>query len=115
MEVIYRLGEATVAEVRAELSDPSSYSAIRTILAILEEKGHLRHNRRGRAYYYMPTVSPHKARRSVLGHLVRTFFNGSVENTVAALMSLSESQLSDKELARLEELIRDRRNAEKKR
>jgi predicted transcriptional regulator len=103
MDAIYRLGRATVAEVRAELADPPTYSAVRGMLRFLEEKGLLRHVQDGVKYVYLPTVAPSKARRSALQRLVRTFFRGSTREAVAAL--LDEKKLSKEELDRLQELI----------
>jgi len=105
MDVVYRHGQATAAEVLAELPDPPSYSAVRAILRVLEEKGHLRHDQQGPRYVFLPTVPREKARRSALKQLVRTFFDGSTEQTVAALLDMASSRLSDEELDRLSQLI----------
>ena len=103
MEAVYRLGRATVAEVRAQLADPPTYSAVRGMLRFLEEKGQLRHVRDGVKYVYIPTVAPSKARRSALQRLVRTFFGGSTREAVAAL--LEDRRLGGEDLDRLQELI----------
>lgn len=103
MDIIYRLGRATVAEVMEKLVDPPSYSAVRTTLRILEEKGHLRHEQDGPRYVFFPTVNRQRASRSALSHLVQTFFNGSTEEAVATL--LSEGELGHAEKARLLRLI----------
>ena len=103
MDAVYRLGRATVAEVRAELDDPPTYSAVRGMLRFLEDKGLLRHEQDGVRYVYIPTVGRSKARRSALRHLVRTFFGGSAHEAVAAL--LEDTQLSSEELDRLERLV----------
>jgi len=103
MDAVYRLGRATVADVRAELSDPPTYSAVRGMLRFLEEKGLLRHEQDGLRYVYIPTVAPAKARKSALRHLVRTFFAGSAHEAVAAL--LEDTRLSRDELDRLERLV----------
>jgi predicted transcriptional regulator len=103
MEVIYRLGRATVAEVRAELRDPPTYSAVRGMLRFLEEKGHLRHVQEELKYVYLPTVAPAKARRSALKGLVRTFFAGSTRDAVAAL--LEAKRLDRDDLDRLQALL----------
>ena len=103
MDVVYRLGRATVTEVRAGLSDPPTYSAVRGMLRFLEEKGHLRHVQDGLKYVYLPTVAPSKARRSALQRLVKTFFGGSTREAVAAL--LDEKRLGKEDLDRLQELI----------
>ena len=106
MDVVYRLGRATVADVLEHLNDPPSYSAVRAMLRILEDKGHLRHEQDGPRYVYLPVVAPDTARRSVLEHMVRTFFNGSTEQAVAALLDTPDLRLSDDELERLSRLIR---------
>jgi predicted transcriptional regulator len=105
MDAIYRRGQATVAEVLEDMPDPPSYSAVRAMLRVLEEKGHLRHDQQGPRYVFLPTVPRDQARRSALQQLVRTFFDGSTEQTVAALLDLSDSKLSDAELKRLSRLI----------
>ena len=101
MDVIYRHGKVTAAEVLADLPDPPSYSAVRAMLRLLEEKGHVRHEQDGPRYVYIPVVTRDKARRSAMRHLVRTFFDGS---TVAALLQ-SDSGMSEDELSRLSKLI----------
>jgi predicted transcriptional regulator len=105
MEIVYRLGRATAADVLAELPDPPSYSAVRAHLRILEEKGHLRHDREGARYVFTPTVGRARARRSALTQVVQTFFDGSAEQAVAALLDLSHEKLSDDDLDRLSGLI----------
>ena len=105
MDVIYRRGRATAAEVMEDLPEPPGYSAVRAMLRVLEEKGHLRHESRGAKYVFLPTVPREKARRSALKQLVQTFFDGSTEQAVAALLDLSHSKLSDDELERLSGLI----------
>ena len=105
MEVIYRRGRATAAEVLEGMPDPPSYSAVRAMLRVLEEKGHLRHEQTGPRYVFLPTVPREQASRSALRQLVQTFFDGSTEQTVAALLDLSDSKLSDAELDRLARLI----------
>ena len=109
MDVIYRRGQATAAEVLEDLPDPPSYSAVRAMLRVLEEKGHLRHEQQGPRYVFLPTVPRETARRSALKQLVRTFFDGSTEQTVAALLDMSASRLSDAELDRLSQLINQAR------
>jgi predicted transcriptional regulator len=109
MDVIYRRGQAAAAEVLEDLPDPPSYSAVRAMLRVLEEKGHLRHDQQGPRYVFLPTVPREKARRSALKQLVQTFFEGSTEQTVAALLDLSASKLSDAELDRLSQLINQAR------
>ena len=109
MDVLYRRGKATAAEVREEMADPPSYSAVRAMLRILEEKGHVRHEPDGPRYLYLPTVGRDRAKRSALRHLVNTFFEGSTEQVIAALLDVSASNLSDDELARLGTLIANAR------
>ncbi|MEM9996404.1 MAG: BlaI/MecI/CopY family transcriptional regulator [Bacteroidota bacterium] len=105
MDILYRQGEATAAEVRAALPDAPSYSAVRALLRILVEKGHLTHTQDGPRYVYHPTVAPEKAQRSALRHLLDTFFEDSAEQAVAALLDLKSDQLSDADLDRLTRLI----------
>jgi len=105
MEVVYTLGRATVADVRAALENPPSYSTVRAMLRILEEKGHLRHRQDGPRYMYLPVISSDRARRSILKDVVKRLFNNSTENAVAALLESSSASMSDDELERLERLI----------
>lgn len=105
MDIVYRFERATAQEVRENLPDPPSYSAVRALLRVLEEKGHLEHVQEGPRYVYLPTVPREKARKSAMKRLVRTFFDDSAEKAVAALLSMSSSQLSEEELDRLGELI----------
>ncbi len=109
MDSIYRRGRATAAEVMADLPDAPSYSAVRTMLRLLEEKGHLKHEQDGPRYVYLPIVARENARVSALQHLVSTFFNGSAEQAMAALLELSDSELSDEQLDRLQRLIEEAR------
>jgi predicted transcriptional regulator len=106
MDVIYRRGEASVAEVRGDLADPPSYSAVRAMLGLLEDKGYLRHQQRGLKYVYLPADDTRKVRDSALKHMVRTFFGGSPEKAVAALLEMSDSKLSAKEKHYLSQLIK---------
>jgi len=105
MDVIYRLGRATAADVHDALPDRPSYSTVRALLRVLEGKGHLRHIEDGPRYVYSPTVPRERARESALRQLVSTFFGGSTEAAVAALLDLSNARLSDTELNRLAGLI----------
>lgn len=107
MEIVYRKGSATAADVHAELADPPSYSAVRALLRVLEEKGHLRHRQDGPRYVFSPTVPRDRARRTALQRLVGTFFAGSVTETVAALLDLESARLDDAELERLSALVAD--------
>jgi len=104
MDAVFRLGKASVAEVRRELANPPSYSAVRAILGILEEKGLLRHERDGLRYLYRPTIARGTAQQSALKHLVRTFFDGSPERAAAALLAMSDT-LTPAELKRLTRLV----------
>src|SRR5205809_2756744 len=102
MDVLYRRGRATAAEVREEMPDAPSYSAVRAMLRVLEEKGHIRHEEEALRYVFVPTASRALATRSALAHLVATFFEGSTERAVAALL---DGKLSHEELNRLSTLI----------
>lgn len=106
VETVYRLGRATVAQVLAELPDPPSYSAVRGMLNLLEEKGHLRHEQDGLKYVYLPVVAPADASRSAMAHVVHTFFGGSPAEAVTALFDLPDRKLSREELERLSQLVR---------
>jgi predicted transcriptional regulator len=103
MDVIYARGQATAAEVAAALPDPPSYSAVRALLRILEEKGHLRHEQDGPRYVFVPTVPRDRARRSALRNLVRTFFDGSAAQAVAAL--IDQGKMSNADFERLAKII----------
>jgi predicted transcriptional regulator len=105
MDFLYQHGRATAAEVQANLPDPPSYSGVRAMLRVLEEKGHAQHEQDGPRYVYRPRVGRDRAKRSALRHLLRTFFDGSREQVVAALLDDSTSELSDDELERLSRLI----------
>jgi BlaI family transcriptional regulator, penicillinase repressor len=109
MDSIHELGEASVNDVLACLSDPPSYSAVRTMMRLLEEKGHLKHRREGMKYVYRPTLAPDKARRSALQHLLKTFFGGSPSDAVAAVLDLSGDKIPAEELDRLARLIDEAR------
>jgi predicted transcriptional regulator len=110
MDVIWRRGEGTAAEVLAALPDPPSYSAVRALLRVLEEKGHLCHVRQGARYVYRPTVPAERARRSALLRLVDTFFAGSVSQAAATLLDVAGRRMSGEELNTLAELIAARRD-----
>src|SRR5258706_15825160 len=105
MDILYRDGKATVADVLAGLPDPPSYSAGRAMLRILEEKGHLRHEQDGPRYVFIPTVKRDTAQRSALKHVVNTFFDGSASQVMAALFEISPRELDDEELVRLRRLV----------
>lgn len=104
MDVIYRRSRATVAEVLEDIPDPPGYSAVRAMLRLLEEKGHVRHEQDGPRYVFLPVVNRDRARRSALKHVVRTFFDGSATDAVAALLD-GDGKLSDSELDRLSTMI----------
>ena len=105
MDILFRRGRATAAEVMEELTGEPSYSTVRTQLRVLEEKGHVRHEEEGLRYVYIPAVARTAARKSALRHLVDTFFDGSTENVVAALLGGEASRLSEEELQRIAELV----------
>ena len=106
MDVVYSKGEATVGEVHRAISDRPSYSSIRALMRILEEKGHLKHMQEGVKYIYVPVRSREEASRSAARRLVETFFEGSTEQAVAALLKASEPGLNDETLERLAQLIK---------
>ncbi|MDX1396527.1 MAG: BlaI/MecI/CopY family transcriptional regulator [Gemmatimonadota bacterium] len=105
MDILLRLGSASASDVRAELPDPPSYSAVRTMLSRLEEKGHVSHEQDGPRYLYRAAIDADRARESALERTVRTFFEGSPGKTVAALLDRSSTELSDAELGELAEMI----------
>ncbi len=105
MDILHRRGEATVAEIMAELPDPPTYSAVRSVLRILGERGLVRHKEDGPRYVYSPSVATETARHDVLAHVVRTYFAGSPEQAVAALLRMSDVAMSGDELARLQKTI----------
>jgi predicted transcriptional regulator len=105
MDIVYRRGRATAAEVLAELPDPPGKTAVRTLLRILEDKGHLRHRQEGLAYVYLPSRPRAQAGRSALRRVLQTFFDGSLEKAVAAHLIDSGEELSPEELQRLADLI----------
>lgn len=105
MDAVYRLGRASVSEVRNELADPPSYSAVRAMLGFLEDKGFLRHEQEGIRYVYLPTIDPKHARKAALKHVVSTFFGGSAEQAALALFELSDARMSAADRRKLAELI----------
>ncbi|MEW5981849.1 MAG: BlaI/MecI/CopY family transcriptional regulator [Acidobacteriota bacterium] len=115
LDVLYALGQATVQQVLDGLADPPSYSAVRALLRILEEKGHVRHDQDGPRYVYTARQPRDTAARSALGHLVRTFYDGSVGDAVSALLDASSSSLSNAELDKLAALIDEARRPERTR
>jgi len=109
MDIVYRLGSVTAADVRSNLADAPGYSAVRALLRILEEKGHLCHREDGPRYVYSPVVSRPAAQKSALKQIVRTFFDGSASQAVAALIDMSARELSDSDLKRLEKMVSEAR------
>ena len=105
VDILYAQGRATAAEVLAALPDPPSYSAVRAMLRILEDKGHVRHEQDGPRYVYLPTVGRDRAKKTALRHVLQTFFNGSAEQALSALLDESDTRLSDLEPDRLARLI----------
>lgn len=110
MNIVYRRGQATAAEVQSDLPDPPSNSAVRGMLRLLEDKGHLTHKTDGPRYVYLPTADPSTVSRSAVRHLVRTFFDNSAGSAVAAMLGMYESRLKDEDLDRLELLIEQARS-----
>lgn len=106
MDVLFRHGEGTVADVVAEMPDPPSYSAVRAMMSTLEQKGHVKHHEDGPRYVYRPTLARETARRSAIAHMVTTFFDGSTEQAVAALLDGSGKSLTKESRARLTALIK---------
>lgn len=105
MDILYRRGEATVAEVMADLPDPPTYSAVRSILRILMEKGIINHREDGPRYVYLPAVNTDRAADDAMKHVIRTFFDGSAQQAVAAVLRMSDATLTDDEIAALSERI----------
>jgi predicted transcriptional regulator len=105
LDVLYRAGRATAAEIQLAMPDPPSYSAVRTLLRILEDKGHVRHEQDGARYVYMPRVARDQAKRSALRHVLNTFFEGSATQAIAALLDEDARKLSDDDWQRLTEAI----------
>jgi len=112
MDILFRRGRATAAEVMEELPGDPSYSTVRTQLRVLEEKGHVRHEDDGVRFVYVPAVARHAARKSALRHVIDTFFDGSPEKAMAALLGGEASKLSPEQLDRIAELIQKARKEE---
>lgn len=110
MSFIYTNGRATAAEVMDGIPDPPSYSGIRAMLRILEEKGHLKHEKDGARYVYLPTISPEEAGKSAMNYMVQAFFDGSAKRAVAALLDVEASEFTDRELDELAKRIDEARN-----
>jgi predicted transcriptional regulator len=115
MEIVYCRGRATAGEIHRELPDRPSYSTVRTLLRVLEEKGHLAHESDGPRYVYFPCVSAEKAKRSAIEQLLRTFFNNSAASAMAALLDMSSASLPEADLKRLAQLIERAKNKEQSR
>ena len=113
MDILYQQGRATAAEIHTALPDPPSYSAVRAKLRVLEDKGHVRHEEESLRYVFLPTLPRDKAKRSALRHMIDTFFDGSAENAVMALLDLSDGSLSSQQLDRLSQLIEKAREEER--
>jgi BlaI family transcriptional regulator, penicillinase repressor len=113
MDILHRRGRATVAEVMAELSGEPAYSTVRAQLRVLEEKGHVRHEEQHLRYVYLPAASPRIVRRSALEHLLDTFFDGSPEKVVEALLGREKSRLSDEELGRIARMVEQARKGKR--
>ena len=111
MDIIYQRRQATVADVMEHLPDPPSYSAVRALLRVLEEKGHVRHKHDGPRYVFYPTVSRHRARRSALKQVVGTFSEATPDQAVATLLDMSAKEMPDVELDRLDDLLEQSHNA----
>lgn len=109
MDIVYEMGEVTAADVQRRLPDPPGYSAVRAMLRVLEEKGHLEHRQDGPRYQYRATVPVEAARRSAAKRVLKTFFDNSLEEAVATLLDVSASNLSKSELDRLARMIEDAR------
>ena len=105
MEILYQRGKASAQEVREAMESAPSYSAVRAMLRVLEEKGHVRHQEEGLKYVYAPVVARDKAKRSAVKHLLETFFGGSPEQAVAALLDVSATRLTPEELERMAGMI----------
>jgi len=109
MDILYRRGEATVAEVMADLPDPPTYSAVRSILRILMEKKLITYREDGPRYVYLPAVDADNVRDDALKHVIRTFFDGSAEQAVAAVLRMSDAKLTEDEIEQLSERIKKAR------
>jgi predicted transcriptional regulator len=105
MDILYQRGKSSASEVREAMPDAPSYSAVRAMLRVLKEKGHVKHRSEGLRYVYLPMVTHDKARRSAVKHLVDTFFSDAPEDVVAALLDVSSSRVTREELDRMSEMI----------
>lgn len=109
MDAVHQLGEGSVTDVRGKLADPPTYSTVRTMLRLLEKKGHLKHRRDGIKYVYRPSQAPEEARRSALQHLLKTFFAGSAGDAIATILDLPTEKMSSEEYERLARRIEQAR------
>jgi BlaI family penicillinase repressor len=105
MDILYQRGKASASDVREAMEAAPGYSAVRAMLRVLEEKGHVKHQAEGLKYVYVPVVARDKAKRSAVKHVMETFFNGSAEQIVAALLDVSSTRLTREELDRMSEMI----------
>ena len=112
LEILYSQGQATATEVQAALPDPPTYSAVRSILRILEQKGYVRHEEQGKRYVYLPTQPHQTAARSALRQVLQTFFGGSLESAVRTFLSDEATEVDEAELERLAELIEQAKSQE---
>ena len=110
MDIVYELGKATATQIREQMADPPTNAAVRSTLRILVERNHLKYEQDGPRYLYSPTVPVQKTRQSALQYVLRTFFGGSVEGAMAALLDMEESRLSDEERERIKRLIERAQN-----
>lgn len=107
LEILIERGKASASEVRAAMPDAPSYSAVRTLLRVLEDKGHVKHHAEGLRYVYLPTIGRERAKRTAVKHLLKTYFNGSPEEIVAALLDVSSTRLTHEELDRMAQMIEE--------
>lgn len=105
LDILYRQGKATASDVREAMTDAPTYSGVRGMLRVLEEKGHVKHESDGLKYVYTPVINPEKAKKSAVEHLVETFFRDAPEQVVAALLDVSSKRLTREELDRMSEMI----------
>src|ERR1017187_4358396 len=113
MDILYQRGKGSASDVREAMEDAPGYSAVRAMLRVLEEKGHVKHQAEGLKYVYVPVVAREKAKRSAVKHLLDTFFAGSPEQIVAALLDVSATRLTREELDRMSEMIEKAKREEK--
>src|SRR5579871_1453090 len=113
MEILHRVGKATATEVMEAMPDPPTYSAVRSILRVLQEKGHIRHEEEGKRYLYLPVEAQNTAARSALRSVLQNFFGGSLESAVKTFLSDTDVSMSQEELARMAEVIEQARKSER--